>query len=304
MFCSYYDITEAGNWEGKNILGPADGGSLLPRKRGQARKNWDVIGQGRKSFAGPQGSGKAAAGRQDAAGMERADEHRFSRALHGYWRPGLPRPGGGEYAVFAGPFPEEDGNRFSHLETGGASLRLSGRLCLLIQGCISRSDRGVGLSPDSSATGGWVLEEFAEEDSSAFVLYATGAGRCDCSEMRCDGPCLPEMQSYFKTCCICRSFAGKVVAGRALSMCGSLAGLIRRYPGSFGAWACLFQELAAGTAEIAVVGPAFTAILPGLLALYLPHSVVIGALKRRIRTSHYWPEERRRSDDDLFMPRL
>ncbi|MBK9465337.1 MAG: thioredoxin domain-containing protein [Chitinophagaceae bacterium] len=62
---------------------------------------------------------------------------------------------------------------------------------------------------------------------------------------------------------------------RCLAMTSSLARAITRYPTSFGNWACLLQEIIAGTNEIALIGKDFSGIHNELLGQYIPHRVLM-----------------------------
>ncbi|MCY7310072.1 MAG: thioredoxin domain-containing protein [Chitinophagaceae bacterium] len=62
---------------------------------------------------------------------------------------------------------------------------------------------------------------------------------------------------------------------RSVDMISSLGRAITRYPTSFGNWACLLQEMIAGTNEIAVVGYDFSIIHAELLRQYIPHRVLM-----------------------------
>jgi len=64
---------------------------------------------------------------------------------------------------------------------------------------------------------------------------------------------------------------------RAFAMISLLGQAITRYPTSFGNWACLLQEMIAGTNEIALVGNDFSALHAELLRLYIPHRVLMAA---------------------------
>jgi uncharacterized protein len=66
---------------------------------------------------------------------------------------------------------------------------------------------------------------------------------------------------------------------RSFNMISSLGKIITRYPTSFGNWACLLQEIIAGTNEIAVVGNDFWVIYPELLQQFIPHRVVMASPK-------------------------
>lgn len=285
MFCSYYDITEAGNWEGKNILrvrqtegafcrenqvSPEELGMLLDRSR-------EKLLEARKGRARPLLDDKVLLGWN--ALMNTA----FSRAYMATGDPAYRDQAVANMQFLMDRFRQENGNRFFHTWKQGVGkfAAFLDDYAFLIQALLHlQAVTGeLGYLRTARQLAGWVLEEFAEEDS--VLLCYTPRGQEDVIVRKkevYDGA-MPSgnavmAQNLLHLSILCGESSWRE---RALSMCGSLAGLIRRYPGSFGAWACLYQELAAGTREIAVVGPAFTAILPGLLALYLPHSVVIGA---------------------------
>ncbi|MFZ9388963.1 MAG: thioredoxin domain-containing protein, partial [Chitinophagaceae bacterium] len=64
---------------------------------------------------------------------------------------------------------------------------------------------------------------------------------------------------------------------QATEMAASLGNAIVRYPTSFGYWACLLQELIAGTYEIAILGKGVDGALRETLQHYIPHRVLMGA---------------------------
>ena len=61
------------------------------------------------------------------------------------------------------------------------------------------------------------------------------------------------------------------------NMIASLGSAITRYPISFGNWACLLQELIAGTNEIALVGIDFSNTHTAVLKEYIPHKVIMAS---------------------------
>ena len=60
---------------------------------------------------------------------------------------------------------------------------------------------------------------------------------------------------------------------KSISMVKALSKAISRYPTSFGNWACLHQEIVAGTNEIVIIGDDFMPDFAELLAEYIPHRV-------------------------------
>jgi uncharacterized protein YyaL (SSP411 family) len=64
---------------------------------------------------------------------------------------------------------------------------------------------------------------------------------------------------------------------RARGMVSSLGNAIVKYPGSFGNWACLHQEMVTGTYEIAITGTDISEVHLQVLAEYIPQRVLMAA---------------------------
>lgn len=62
---------------------------------------------------------------------------------------------------------------------------------------------------------------------------------------------------------------------RALAMVSALGGVISRHPGSFGVWAGLFLEIVNGTEEIAIIGNRQRSMLEQVLEQYIPHKIIM-----------------------------
>jgi uncharacterized protein YyaL (SSP411 family) len=62
---------------------------------------------------------------------------------------------------------------------------------------------------------------------------------------------------------------------RSLNMIRIPGNVITKYPTSFAAWACLLQELVNGTNEIAIVGPWAKNVLKNVLEKYIPHKILM-----------------------------
>jgi uncharacterized protein YyaL (SSP411 family) len=70
---------------------------------------------------------------------------------------------------------------------------------------------------------------------------------------------------------------------RGEKMVSGLSQAIIPYPGTFGVWASLGLEMAEGTNEIAVIGKEYHMILPELLSIYVPFRVLITSPKNNDR---------------------
>jgi len=66
---------------------------------------------------------------------------------------------------------------------------------------------------------------------------------------------------------------------RSVQMLSSLGNAITRYPTSFGNWACLLQEMVAGTNEIAVMGTGISALHQEILKEFIPNRVLMASEK-------------------------
>ncbi|MBL7699596.1 MAG: thioredoxin domain-containing protein [Chitinophagaceae bacterium] len=61
---------------------------------------------------------------------------------------------------------------------------------------------------------------------------------------------------------------------RAVKMCSGLKDVVKKYPGSFGVWAMLMQSLSKGVPEIAVIGGNLDTFLRDLLRIFIPFRIV------------------------------
>ncbi|HUQ96798.1 MAG TPA: hypothetical protein VM010_03965, partial [Chitinophagaceae bacterium] len=64
---------------------------------------------------------------------------------------------------------------------------------------------------------------------------------------------------------------------RASQMLAAMGGAALQYPTSFGVWLSLIQQNVHGTKEIAIVGNAWEPYLKEILAVYLPHKIVMAS---------------------------
>jgi hypothetical protein len=62
----------------------------------------------------------------------------------------------------------------------------------------------------------------------------------------------------------------------------ALGSAITRYPSSFGAWACMAQEMITGTSEIAVLGTDFSTLHQQVLKAYIPHKILMCSAQESI----------------------
>ncbi len=125
----------------------------------------------------------------------------------------------------------------------------------------------------------FVIENFSETDTS-FFFYTPSAQRDVIVRKKevYDGA-VPSGNSImaYNLHHLSILFDKKGWGQRSVDMISSLGRAITRYPTSFGNWACLLQEMIAGTNEIAVVGTDFSIIYTELLRQYIPQRVLMAS---------------------------
>ncbi|HEX5654279.1 MAG TPA: thioredoxin domain-containing protein [Chitinophagaceae bacterium] len=123
----------------------------------------------------------------------------------------------------------------------------------------------------------YVISQFSEEDTGFF--FYTGKDQKDIVIRKkevYDGatPSGNAVMAY-NLCQLSLLLDKPEWGNRGRDMVSSLGSAITKYPTSFGNWACLYQEIVAGTLEIVVLGKAPTPVHNELLARYIPHRVMM-----------------------------
>ena len=123
----------------------------------------------------------------------------------------------------------------------------------------------------------FVIENFQEEETGFF--YYTPAGQQDVILRKkevYDGavPSGNSMMAY-NLHHLSILFDKKEWEHLSYKMISGIGKAITQYPTSFGNWACLLQEMIAGTNEIAVVGTNFSLFFEELKDFYIPHRVLM-----------------------------
>jgi len=72
-------------------------------------------------------------------------------------------------------------------------------------------------------------------------------------------------------------FDNKDWKNRSFTMVSSLGNAITRYPTSFGCWNCLLPEMITGTVELAILGKDFNKMHKELLEEFIPHRIIMAS---------------------------
>lgn len=283
LFCAYYDISEKGNWEHSNIL--------------RVRKPLPV-------FAGERGLGEEAVKKILSRCRQVLLDQRNKRVrpllddkiilgwnalMNTAASKAFAATGNERYRQLAvenmtfllRAFKSEKG--FHHTWKGGEAKypAFLDDLAFLVEALLHLQETGEGVSwlEAASEITGEVLQHFSEEDTGFF--FYTPAGQEDIIVRKkevYDGavPSGNAVMSYnlYRLGILLDKPGWKQQARENVAALGNA---IIRYPTSFGYWACLMQEMIAGTFEIAVVGKGYSPVRDEILKKYIPHRVLTGA---------------------------
>jgi uncharacterized protein YyaL (SSP411 family) len=258
-FCAYYDVTEGGNWEGKNILRIKHPEDRIPEQKEQVWKQklmkkrglrirplldnkilsgWNalMITACCKAFAALGDESYRNLAVQNMAFLE--EKMRGEGIFHFYHSYSQGKSGIQEGKATIPAFLDD----YAYLVEAYIQLQeVTGEISYLIR---------------SKALTDWVIEHFSEEETGYF--YYTHAGQDDVIVRKrevYDGA-IPSGNSVMAANLLYLGTVFDLEAWkqRAAGNAGGLKEIIRRYPGSFGVWATLLNALTYQLYEIVLAG--------------------------------------------------
>lgn len=286
VFCDWYDVTEAGNWEGKNILRVRHSAERFAAARAM------TVGQLKKIIA--DGSGKLMLHRSQRVRPQLDD-----KVILG-WNALMNTALSKAYAAVGEPAWKQlaiDNMDFllTRFQAGEGALHHTWKndqaripaflddYAWLIQALVHLSEITGNSSWLKMAEGytRHVNEWFSEEEGSYY--YYTPAGQADIIVRKkevYDGA-TPSGNAVMAENLhrLGILFDKPEWVERSEKMLLALGQAIVRYPTSFGCWNNLLLEKIAGTAEIAIVGPQFDQRLDEILKEFLPHRVLMATFQ-------------------------
>ncbi|MBN8668982.1 MAG: thioredoxin domain-containing protein [Chitinophagales bacterium] len=278
IFCQWFDITEEGNWEGRNIPWVA---------RDRVAKMGEIPDLGRIIA---EGKGKLLAYREKRVRPQLDDKQILS--WNALMVTGLCKAyaatGEKDYLRMARAnmdfqlrvFVQPDGEWLHTYKSGQARFpAFLDDLAFLIEALIQLQEvtgetdyleRARDLTQQ-------VIEQFSEPDTGYF--YYTHVGQTDVIIRKkevYDGA-LPSGNSVMAQNLIKLGlyFDRPEWGERGRRITTSLGQAIIKYPTSFARWACILLEQVAGTREIAVVGEKADDLFREILAQYIPHNIIM-----------------------------
>ena len=283
LFCNYYDITEKGNWEGKNILRirqPLAEYAAQQKVNDEAmeeilKEGRAVLMERRNMRVRPQLDDKVLLGWN--ALMNTACSKAFAATGNERYKELAMRNMEFLLAAFRGEM------LWHHTWKNGRATQpafLDDYSCLiaaLIE--LAQVTADFKYFEEAAVLAELVVEHFGDEETPFF--YFTHKGQDDILVRKkelYDGatPSGNSVMAY-------NLYRLSVVYGRqewrqrAEGMVRSMGGVPVKYPTSFGVWLALLFELTEGTAEIAVVGKDWKNYLEKLLGIYISHKLALAA---------------------------
>lgn len=293
VFCAYYNVTDKGNWEEKNILNIQTG-------TGSFAKTWqmgedllkDLLKDCRQKLL-RQRNGRIPPGLDDkqllncnallltafcrAAGCLGADGYK-QRAIQlaAFIEAKFAGPAGGllhTYKAGKARFPAFLDDYAYYIQALQALQELTGNQHYLL---LARKYTQQ------------VLDHYSDDEDTLF--YYTHAGQPDIIVRKAevyDGA-TPSANAIMAQNLFYLSvvFDEPAWRNRAAKMLGSIYPAIEKYPGSFAVWAGIYLRQAAGVKEIALMGKGLEAVLAGILKEFIPHKILQSSIDA---ASGEWP---------------
>jgi len=285
IFCQFYDVTEQGNWEGKNILRvKTSPGKFADQNNISVETLKKIIGEGRKRLLEerkkrirPSLDDKIILGWN--ALMNTACSKAFMATGNNKYR---------QLAVdnmrfLLERFSAGNSNGFRHTWKNDRAKHPAflDDYAFLIQALILlqeiTADTAWLLKAKEIAE--WVIGNFSETETGFFYYTQTGQQDVIVRKKEIYDGAIPSGNSVmaYNLYQLSIYFDQKDWRLRSMNMINSLGEIISRYPGSFGIWACLLLEKISGTYEITVLGNSYQKLQLDLFGHYLPHKVMMAS---------------------------
>ena len=292
LFCSYYDITPKGNWEGKNIPRikwtvekfAADHGMAVPALEKALKKDREILLGQRNKRVRPALDDKVILGWN--ALMNTAASKAFGATGEERYR---------QMAINNMDFLFEQFQRsssfeFYHTWKGGQPKfpAFLDDYAYLVQALIHlqeiTGDRSWLLKAEGIV--GYVIEHFSEEGTGFFYFTKKDQDDIIVRKKEVYDGAVPSGNAVMAWNLYQLSILFDRVEWkeRSLKMSGGIRQAALKYPTSFGVWACLLLEIVEGTHEIVITGKDYDRMLGEVLSAYIPHRVLMAG-----KNDDEWP---------------
>ena len=285
IFCRYFDVTDRGNWEGKNILRVK-----TPVKKFAEQNNISVeslkkiIEEGKKKLLEKRN-------RRIRPSLDDKIILGWNALMNTACSKAFMATGNSKYRQLAidnmqfllEKFSRGKSNELSHTWKNDIAKypAFLDDYAFLIQALILLQE----ITADTNwllkarEVTGWVLENFSESQSGFFYYTKTGQQDVIVRKKEIYDGAVPSGNSVmaYNLYHLAIYFDKGEWKDRSLNMINSIGEIISRYPTSFGIWACLLMEIISGTYEIAVLGNNYQKLQLDLFNHYLPHKIMMAS---------------------------
>jgi uncharacterized protein len=283
LFCEYYNIMPAGNWEGKNILRVLEPVEIFAAKKGISADELKKILQNcrtkllsiREKRARPQLDDKIILGWN--ALMNTACSKAYAAT------------GNEEYKLLAErniqflieKFVQKNSKEFYHTWKNDKAKypAFLDDYAFFIQALINLHE--ITANKDwllkAKEITEFVIENFSEEETGFFFFTNRNQKDIILRKKEVYDGAVPSGNSVmaYNLHYLSIVFDIKNWRQRSDEITASLARVITGYPTSFGTWGCLFMEKVYGTNELVILGKDYKKFLKEVIAAFIPHKVLI-----------------------------
>lgn len=283
VFCNYYDITEKGNWEGKNILRVKKQAGVFA-----SENNIDV-----KALKALLQKGKEKLLEKRAERIRPLLDDKiilgWNALMNSACCKAFGATGNEKYRQLAVDnmqflltrFAAGPGGKFYHTWKNDEAKypAFLDDYAFLIQALIHLQEITADVTwlLKAKEIMGFVLDNFTETETGFFFYTASDQKDVIVRKKEVYDGAVPSGNAIMALNLyqLALLFDNKKWRDRSFTMVLSLGRAITRYPTTFGCWNCLLLEIVAGTVEIAVLGPDLDKIQKELLEHFIPHRAIM-----------------------------
>ncbi len=285
LFCSYYDITEEGNWERRNILRVKKQVELFA-----AENNIDVVElkellkKGKRTLLEKRSKRiRPLLDDKIILGWNALMNSACSKAFGATGNEAYRQLAIDNMQFLLAKFGAENSNGYYHTWKNGIAKfpAFLDDYAFLIQALIHLQE----ITADAKwllkakEMTEFVIHNFSEPETGFFFYTRSGQQDVIVRKKEMYDGAVPSGNSIMANNLyqLALLFDRKEWRDRSFTMVLSLGQAIIRYPTSFGCWNCLLLEIITGTWEIAIVGPGFNKIHKDLLEQFIPHRALMAS---------------------------
>jgi len=288
IFCEYYDISDHGNWEDKNILRVKETiEKFAKRKNISIEKLKDILKNGREKLLTERNKRvRPALDDKIILGWNALMNTACSKAFSATGNEQYRQLAIDNMRFLLGKFNQSDSDEYWHTWKNNIAKfhAFLDDYVFLIEALINlqevTGDENWLLNAEKISE--FVMQHFSEDDGPFFFYTISRQKDVIIRKKEIYDGALPSGNSVmaYNLHRLSILLDKKEWGERSIDMLEKIGNAITKYPTSFSLWSCLLQEKIFGTLEIALISNKNSSMfLTELLALYLPHKVLMEGKK-------------------------